>query len=360
MNRQTHRISQKAGLSPGSAVYVGPDRTGKVNIDVIDYDATSLTEKRVGGPSDCAPFRETTTVTWINVDGLHEPAVVEGLGKIFGIHPLHVEDIVNSGGRPKADDTPDYVFVVLKMLYGNPETGELVVEHVSVAFGRNWVLTFQEPGRDVFDSVRQRIRKTDPRGRLLSTDYLAYSLIDAVVDNYFIVLEDVGEAIGKLEDEIALQPKTESLAAIRELRKKLILLRKAVWPLREVIGSLERMETELIHPATEPYLRDLYEHSVQVIDSVETYRDMMATMLDLYHTAVSNRLNEIMKMLTIIATIFIPLGFLAGVYGMNFDTGAGPLNMPELRWKYGYLLFWGMASCVGGGLLLFFRRKKWL
>ena len=360
MDRQSHSISKKAGLSPGSAVYVGPERAGKVNIDVIDYDATNLTERRVADISECIPFRESGTVTWINVDGLHEPALVESLGKTFGIHPLHVEDVVNSGGRPKADDTPDYVFVVLKMLYLNRPASQLVVEHVSVAFGRNWVLTFQEPGRDVFDPIRQRIRKTEPRGRLLSPDYLAYSLIDAVVDNYFVVLEDIGESIEALEDEIADRPKAESLARIRLLRKKLILLRKAVWPLREVVGNLGRMETELIHSSTAPYLRDLYEHAIQVIDSVETYRDMMATMLDLYHTGVSNRLNEIMKVLTIIATIFMPLGFLAGVFGMNFDTSAGPLNMPELGWAYGYLWFWTLVLATGGGLLWFFRRKGWM
>jgi magnesium transporter len=360
MHRPAHRISKKVGLSPGSAVYVGPERTGRIKVSVIDYDATNLTETMTANPADCAPFRDSPSITWINVDGLHEPGVIEGLGENFGLHPLHVEDIVNSGGRPKSDDAPEYVFVILKMLYLDQNGGDLVVEHVSVVFGRNWVLTFQEPGRDVFDVIRHRIRKTEPRGRLLSTDYLAYSLIDAVVDNYYLVLEDLGDSIEALEDEIAEQAKPESLATIRQLKKKLILLRKAVWPLREVVGNLERMESELIHPPTKPYLRDLYEHSVQVIDTVETYRDMMATMLDLYHTGMSNRLNEIMKMLTIIATIFIPLGFLAGVYGMNFDTGAGALNMPELRWEYGYLLFWAMAACVGGGLLWYFRRKKWL
>jgi magnesium transporter len=355
-----HRISKKAGLSPGTAVYIGPERTGRVRISVIDYDSTSLRERELASPAECSSMLQAPTVTWVNVDGLHEPGVVEELGKIFGIHPLHVEDIVNSGGRPKADDAPEYVFVVLKMLYTDKKSGDLVVEHVSVAFGRNWVLTFQEPGRDVFDSVRTRIRTTEPRVRLTSPDYLAYSLIDAVVDNYYIVLEEIGEGIEALEDEVADQPKPESLATIRELRKKLILLRKAIWPLREVIGSLERMESELIQKSTEPYLRDLYEHSVQAIDSVETYRDMMATMLDLYHTGVSNRLNEIMKMLTIISTIFIPLGFLAGVYGMNFDTAAGPFNMPELHWPFGYILFWSMAAAIGAGLLLYFRRKKWL
>jgi magnesium transporter len=360
MSHMIHQISKKAGLSPGTAVYIGRERTERVRMSVMDYDSTNLKEREITDPSECAAFPETPTITWLNVDGLHQPAVVVELGRIFGIHPLHIEDIVNSGGRPKADDAPEYVFVVLKMLYMDKDSGELVVEHVSVVFGRNWVLTFQEPGRDVFDSVRLRIRNTQPRMRLTSPDYLAYSLIDAVVDNYYIVLEEIGEGIEALEDDVADQPKPESLATIRELRKKLILLRKAIWPLREVIGSLERMESGLIQPSTRPYLRDLYEHAVQAIDSVETYRDMMATMLDLYHTGVSNRLNEIMKMLTIIATIFIPLGFLAGVYGMNFDTGAGPLNMPELGWPYGYALFWSMAASVGGGLLWFFRRKGWL
>ncbi|MEW5796704.1 MAG: magnesium/cobalt transporter CorA [Candidatus Zixiibacteriota bacterium] len=360
MGRFIHKVSRKAGLSPGSVVYIGPVRAVNVHIDVMDYDDSRLVERRLSELSECTAYLETPTITWINVDGLHEPAVVEGVGGQLGLHPLHLEDVVNTMGRPKVEDTDEYVFVILKMLYLKADEGELVVEHVGVAFGRDWVVTFQEPGRDVFDAVRHRIRKTEPRNRFMSTDYLAYALLDAVVDSYFAVVEDIGERIERLEDDIADHPTSEGAAAIRDLRKKLILLRKAVYPLREVAGGLERVESGLISDSTRPYLRDLYEHTVQVIDTVEMHREMLSTLLDLYHTGVSNRLNEIMKILTIIATIFIPLGFLAGVYGMNFDREAGRFNMPELGWPYGYLMFWGLAIAVGGGLLWFFRRKRWL
>lgn len=360
MDRTVNRVSRKAGFQPGSVIYVGRERAEEVSIDIIDYDETSFQEQRVTDVEDCFPFRDTASVTWINVNGIHEPELVEKLGGHYGVHPLILEDVVNSRQRPKFNEATDYILVVLKMIYANRKGGELIAEQVSVLFGRNWVVTFQEPGGDVFEPVRERLRKTVPRGKFLSTDYLAHALIDAVIDHYFVILEDIGDRIEDLEDEIAGYPRPESLKTIRELKMKLLVLRRAVWPLREVIGDLERTESSLVKPATLPYLRDVYEHTINVIDTVEIYRDMIAGLLDLYHTAVSNRLNEIMKVLTIIATIFIPLGFLAGVYGMNFDTQAGPLNMPELGWPFGYLMFWALAAAVAGGLLWFFYKKRWL
>jgi len=360
MDRSVHRVSRKAGFQPGSVVYVGQERTEKVSIEVIDYDDSRLDERCVSGVEECFPFRDTATVTWINVNGIHEPELVEQLGLHYGIHPLILEDIVNSRQRPKFNEAADYILIILKMIYAAHPGGDLIAEQVSVLFGRNWVITFQEPEGDVFDPVRERLRKTVPRGKYLAADYLAHALIDAVVDHYFVILENLGDQIESLEDDIADHPRPESLSTIRELKMKLLVLRRAVWPLREVIGGLERTESNLVRPTTLPYLRDVYEHTVNVIETVEIYRDMIAGLLDLYHTAVSNRLNEIMKVLTIIATIFIPLGFLAGVYGMNFDTQAGPFNMPELGWPFGYLVFWGMAAAVAGGLLWFFHRRRWL
>ena len=360
MARLFSRLSKKIGMTPGSIIYIGKERTTDVHIDVIDYSETEHKEKRLTNIEDCFPFKDSPTITWINIDGIHKPEPIEKLGQHFGIHPLVLEDIVNTGHRPNMQDTEDYIFIVIKMLYGDKEDGEIKSEQVSVLFGKNWVITFQETSDDVLDIVRQRIKRTVPRTRLMSADYLAYSLIDAVVDYYFIILEQIGEKVEMLEDEIAENPKTESLATIRDLKKQLIILRKSVWPLREVIGGLERIETKLIKKSTIPYIRDLYEHTIQVIDTVETFRDMVSGLLDLYHTGVSNRMNDIMKVLTIFATMFIPLGFLAGVYGMNFDTSISPFNLPELRFYFGYPMFWLTVIIVIVGLLWFFRRKKWL
>ncbi len=352
--------AKKLGLKPGEVVFVGEKRVEKVTIEVIDYTESDLTEQHVVNVEECFPFKESSTVTWINITGIHDTDVVEQIGKHFDMHPLILEDIVNTGQRPKIEDAGVHIVVVLKMLYKGDEDGELTAEQVSIVFGKNWVITFQEKPQDVFELVRQRIRRTVPRVRFMTADYLAYALIDAVVDHYFVMLEDVGERIEALEDEIGDSPKQESLATIRNLKKQLIFMRKAVWPLREVIGGLERTESRLIADSTDPYLRDLYEHTVQVIDTVETFRDMVSGLLDLYHTGVSNRMNEIMKVLTIFATIFIPLGFLAGVYGMNFDTGASPFNLPELGLRFGYPMFWGAVIAVAGGLLWYLRRKTWL
>lgn len=359
MTSRSSSLSKKAGLKPGSVVYVGIERAEKAKIDIIDYSESEHQEKRLANVEDCFPFKDSPSVTWINVDGIHETAIVEQIGRHFGIHPLVMEDIVNASHRPKMEDATEYIFVVLKMLYYRGGEGDLTAEQVSVLLGKNWVITFQETGEDVFGAVRQRIKQTVPRVRLMNSDFLAYSLLDAVVDHYFIVLEKIGDEIEALEDEVAENPGAESLDTIRGLKKRLIFMRKAVWPLREVIGGLERTESGLINESTEPYIRDLYEHTIQIIDTVETYRDMVSGLLDLYHTGVSNRMNEIMKVLTIFATIFIPLGFLAGVYGMNFDTSISPFNMPELGFRFGYIMFWGAVVVVGGGLLWFFRRKKW-
>ncbi len=360
MTKRVNRISKKLGLMPGSVIYVGTDRAEKVNIKIIDYTESEYQEKIASTVEECFPFKDSPTISWINVDGIHNTQIVEQIGSHFGMHPLVLEDIVNTGQRPKMEDATDYIFVVLKMLYHGKGDGDLMAEQVSVLFGNNWVITFQETGEDVFEIVRQRIKRTVPRMRFMHADYLAYALIDAVVDHYFIVLEKIGEQIETLEDEISESPKQESLETIRDLKKQLIFMRKAVWPLREVIGGLERIESTLIDDSTEPYIRDLYEHTVQIIDTVETFRDMVSGLLDLYHTSISNRMNEIMKVLTIFAAIFIPLGFLAGVYGMNFDTSISPFNLPELGFRFGYLIFWAGVVAIAGGLLWFFRRKKWL
>lgn len=360
MTKLISRVSKKHGLKPGSVVYVGKDRTEDVHINIIDYSSSDYDEKHVSATEECFPYKDSSTLTWINVDGIHDTGLVQKIGLHFGMHDLVLEDIVNSGQRPKVEDADDHIFMVLKMIYMDSGNGEIKAEQVSILFGKNWVITFQETGEDVFDLVRTRIKKTVPRVRFMTADYLAYALVDAVVDHYFIALEQLGDEIEILDDAVSENAKPEHLNKIRDLKKRLIFLRKAVWPLREVIGGIERTESKLIKKSTIPYLRDLYEHTIQVIDTVETFRDMVSGLLDLYHTGVANRMNDIMKVLTIFATIFIPLGFLAGVYGMNFDTGASPFNLPELGFRYGYPMFWTTAVLVAGGLLWFFRRKSWL
>jgi magnesium transporter len=360
MPRLIKKISRTRGLTPGTVVFIGERKIEKTQIRIIDYDTTELEEKTVASVEECFPFKDKPTVTWINIDGLHEVEPIEKIGQHFGIHPLILEDIANTGQRPKLDASGNCLFLALKMLTIDQESNRIHSEQISFVVGSNFVISFQERIGDVFDPIRDRIRKSVPRVRFMDSDFLAYSLVDAIVDGYFSVLETLSERIEDLEARLLENPGPESLEAIHELKRELVYMRKAVWPLREVIGGLERMETEFIHDSTRIYLRDLYEHAIQVIDTVETFRDMMSGLLDIYLSSVSNRMNEVMKVLTIIATIFIPLSFLAGVYGMNFNTSISRLNMPELSLPYGYILFWILALLIGGGLFLYFKRKKWL
>ena len=360
MPRKKSKMARKIGLKPGALLYVGEQKIEKPTIDIIDYDAENLTERHTGKIEDCLPFRDTPTITWININGIHDVTLIEALGSHFDVHPLVLEDIINTGHRPKLEETERYVFVVLKMLYFAESTRELESEQVSVLFGGRTIISFQEKEGDVFAPVRERLKKTVPRVRFMGADYLAYTLLDAVVDHYFVVLETIGEEIEVLEDELVDNPTPEKLEKTHAMKRLLIQLRKSVWPLREVIGGLERAESPHIQSTLRPYLRDLYEHVIQVIDSVETYRDMVSGLLDMYMSSVSNKMNEVMKVLTIIATIFIPLGFLAGVYGMNFNTEASPFNLPELGLRYGYPLFWAVVLLIAGGLFWFFRRRRWL
>jgi len=360
MPRLIKKHSKSKGLKPGAVVFVGDQKIEKIRIRIIDFDETNIEEKEVSSIEECFPFKETPTVTWINIDGLHEVEQIEKIGEHFDIHPLVLEDIANTGQRPKLEVSENYFFLVLKMLYCDSDDDGMKSEQFSFVVGNNFVISFQERVGDVFEPVRNRIRKTIPRIRFMNTDYLTYTLIDAIVDGYFSVLETLGERIENMEDRLISDPTPANLETIHDLKRELILMRKAVWPLREVIGGLERLESKMIYDTTRPYLRDLYEHTIQVIDTVETFRDMVSGLLDIYMSSISNKMNEVMKVLTIIATIFIPLGFLAGVYGMNFDTSSSPLNMPELGLPFGYIMFWGLAVLIGGGLFIFFKRKRWL
>ena len=346
--------SKKRGLPPGTLVHIGEKKIEQVKIRVIDYDEAQLQEKEAKTIEECFPFRNLPTVTWVNIDGLHDIEVMEKIGKHFGLHPLALEDILNTDQRPKIEDFDDYIFVVLKMLCFDEDQEEVRAEQISIILGPNFVLSFQEKVGDIFDPLRERIRNAKGRVRKMGPDYLAYALMDAIVDNYFTVLEKLGEKIESMEEELVTNPTPETLQTMHNLKREMIFLRKSVWPLREVVSRLERGESKLIKDSTEIYLRDVYDHTIQVIDTIETFRDMLSGMLDIYLSSVSNRMNQVMKVLTIIATIFIPLTFIAGIYGMNFEF------MPELRWRWAYFTVLFAMVIVGIAMVAYFRRKRWL
>ena len=354
MAKKTHKRSEKVGLPPGSLVYVGEKKMERAKITIIDYDEQSYQEKEAKTVEECFPFKQTATVTWINIDGVHDAEVVGKMGNHFGIHSLILEDIMTTQQRPKMEDLGDYIFVVLRMLSYGDKTKEVNSEQVSLIIGSNFVISFQESVGDVFDSIRDRIRTGKGRLRKMGPDYLAYTLVDSIVDNYFIILEKLGEKVEVLEEELVSDPGRKTLQEIHVLKREMIFLRKSVWPLREVVSGLERAESSLIKESTGIFFRDVYDHTIQVIDTVETYRDMLSGMLDMYLSSLSNRMNEVMKVLTIIATIFIPLTFIAGVYGMNFKF------MPELEWRWGYFGILGFMLAIGVFMLFLFNRKKWL
>lgn len=355
MKRLTQKRSRKSGLPPGSLVHTGEKTSGHTLITIIDYDPSAFQEKQVTTIDECFLFRDKPSVTWINVDGLNQPEIIQKLGDCYGFHPLVLEDILSTGQRPKMEDYTDYLYIVLKMLYPGADDREIVIEQISLIVGPNFVLSFQEGLEgDVFTNIRERIRKDKGRIRKMGADYLVYALLDAVVDSYFGILERLGEDIEDTEDRLVNNPAQQTLTEIHFLKRELIFLRKAVWPLREVISGLQRGESPLIQDGTRVYLRDVYDHTIQIIETVETFRDMASGMIDIYLSSISYRMNAVMKVLTIIATIFMPLTFLAGVYGMNFK------YMPELSWPWGYPLLWLVMISISIAMLLFFRKRKWL
>jgi len=368
MKKLTKKRSKKIGLPPGTPVHIGDEKTAPVTISVINYSETLLNERKLQKIEECFPLIDTSTVpsegtasspsgrscTWINIDGLHKVDIIEKIGANFKLHPLTLEDIVNTEQRPKMEDYGDYLFLVLKMLTYGDKTHEIHTEQVSLILGSNFIISFLEDPGDVFDPVRERLRKSGGKIRKSGADYLAYRLMDAVIDHYYLILEKLGDRIESLEEELVTRPSQTTLHNLHSLKRSMIFLRKSVWPLRELISGLERSESVLIQKTTRVFLRDIYDHTIQVIDTMETFRDMVSGMLDIYLSSISYKMNEIMKVLTIIATIFIPLTFVAGVYGMNFD------NMPELRWHWGYFYLWGVMAAIALVMLFYFRKKKWM
>lgn len=345
---------KQIGLPPGTLVYTGEKEKEPVNISLIEYDQNSFTEKKIDKLDEILFSKENEKVSWITIDGVHDIQLMEKIQNYFNIHPLAMEDIVHTTQRPKAEDYQDKLFIVLRMFLYDEENHDMKNEQVSFILGKNYLLTFLEDPGDVFNPVRERIRKDGTKIRSNGADFLTYSLVDAIVDSYFHILEKLGEEIEELEDRLVVQPTRDDLQAVHHMRRNMILLRKSVWPLREVIAHLQRNEHDVINQSTQIYLRDVYDHIIQIIDTIESYRDMIVGMLDVYLSSTSNKLNEVMKVLTIISTLFIPLTFLAGVYGMNFH------YFPELEMKWMYPWgFWTVSLLISFGMILFFKRKKW-
>jgi magnesium transporter len=353
-SRKKRRLSGKAGLPPGSLIHVGEEKTEPVTIAITDYGPGDLTETVVRDAAACAAYRDTDTVTWINVNGVHDTAVVERLGNLFNIHPLVLEDIVNTEQRPKFEVFNDYLFIVIKMLMLDEHNENVRAEQVSILLCPHCIISFQEQEGDVFAKIRERLRNEKSRIRRMGPDYLMYALLDAIVDGYFGIIEKFGERIENVEREVIVAPAPKTIQTIYAMKRDMIFLRRLVYPLREVIGGAERSETSLVDGATMTYLRDVYDHTIQVMDTIESSRDLLSGLLDSYLSSVSNKMNEVMKVLTIIATIFIPLTFIAGIYGMNFE------YMPELGWRWGYPLVWMVMGALTVAMVVYFRRKNWL
>lgn len=350
--------STKLGLPPGTAVYIGEKRIEPIRISVIFYNQTSFTEEILNTPEECASYLQRAgtdgAVAWINVDGLHDVAVIEKLAQQIGLHPLVIEDIVNTTQRPKCLDYTNYLHTVLKMINIDPAQKRIETEQLSLILGPHYVVSFQEQRGDCFDSLRERIRTGKGRSRSCDADYLFYAIIDSIVDHYFVVVEELDDKIERLEEELLLSATTFHLTEIHRSRRELLDIRRAVWPLRELIQSLIRDEGKLISDATRLFIRDVYDHSIEVIEVVELLRDTSGGLIELYLSHSSNKVNMVMKTLTVIATIFMPLTFIVGVYGMNFDV------MPELHWHYGYPLVMFFMLLLSTLMLAHFKRKGWL
>ena len=339
---------------PGSVIFVGSRKVDQARVTVMDYDQGNLRELDLKKVAEGERFKKTETVTWINVDGVHDTELIMELGRSFDLHPLILEDIVHTGQRPKMEEHEDCLFLVVKMLRYDQDLEQVVGEQLSMVLGRSFLLTFQEQPGDTFEPVRERIRRQKGRVRGAGIDYLAYALLDTVVDNYIFIIERLGEKVEDLEEEVLFAPSQAVLEKITRYKREMNYIRKSVRPFRELILQLNSLDSDLISDKTAPFLRDLQGLALQSVEIIDTYREMLFDQLNVYNTGVSIKLNEIMKVLTIFAAIFIPLTFIAGVYGTNFE------YFPELHYKYSYFIFWAVLLLVAGVMVRFFRRRGWL
>lgn len=354
--RQTQFFRRTSpGAAPGTLA-VDPHATPPV-VRVMAYDAQTLFERQAPTAAEVEPFLGQGHVVWVNVEGLGDAATLQKLAQMFGLHPLALEDVVNTHQRAKVEQYGEVLFIVARM----SSLGErLETEQVSLFLGRGFVLTFLEDPGDSFDPVRERLRQGHAKLRAGNSGYLAYALLDAVIDAYFPIIEAYGDRLDVLEDDVILRPDQHCIARVHDAKRDLRTLRRAVWPLREALGLLNRDECRLLDAETHVHLRDCHDHVIQIIDLVETYRELGSDLTDLYLSSLSNRLNEVMKVLTIISTVFIPLSFVAGVYGMNFNPESSPWNMPELKWRWGYPFALSIMAAMVVSMAAFFYRKGWL
>ncbi|MBU4317609.1 MAG: magnesium/cobalt transporter CorA [Proteobacteria bacterium] len=354
MKRFTKETYKKSGMSPGSLIHIGDKKIEQPLISFFDYDEANCMEKQDASMENISPVNASDLTAWINIDGIHDAGVIETIGKHFNIHALTLEDIMHTGQRPKVEEFEDYLYVVIKMLTFEEGQDKIHSEQVSFILGDNFLVSFQENHGDVFDAVRERIRKAKGRIRKKKADYLLYALMDAIVDNYFLILESLGDRIESLEEEMLGTSHQTTLVTLHNIKQELIFFRRQVWHVRDFLNVLEKGDKQFFQESTTLFLRDLHDHTVQVIDAIESYRDLLTGMQDLSLSHTSARMNEVMKILTIISTIFIPITFLAGVYGMNFKF------MPEIDKPWAYPAFWFIVIVVILGMVFFFRRKKWL
>jgi magnesium transporter len=354
MTESASSISSKAGLPPGTLIHVGEVLAAKTRITVIDYSRERTTEQVVLTLEEISRYRDTESVTWLNVEGLIDVPMIEAIGREFDIHPLVLEDILNTQQRPKFEQYDDYLFLVFKAIY--PAADEVAVnyEQVSILILSDLVITFKEKQDAIFEPIKARLGNQKGRIRRLGADYLAYAILDTVVDHYLSLQDYLDEIVETVEDDLLASPGVETLASIQRIRRELIFIRRSVSPLRELLNGILRSDSLLIADETLIYFRDVHDHVLRVTDAIDTYRDMMTGLLDIYNSTISNRMNEIMKVLTVFATIFIPLTFLTGIYGMNFA------YMPELGWRWSYPLLWMCFLLIAVVLLVYFKKKRWL
>jgi len=348
------KLSKKAGLPPGTVVHIGRENNSDVSMSLIHYNAESVENKERIAIDECLEYVQKEGVSWITINGIHKTQIIESIGKLFNLHSLVLEDIVNTEQRPKFEEFDDYLFFTLKNLEFDVEQKETHYEQISFVLGKNYVISFQEKESDLFLQIKERIMNGISRARGKGADYLIYLLIDATVDSYYSITENIEDNIEILEEKVLADTSGKTLAEIQKIKRDLVILLKSVFPLREAIGKIQRRENPLIHESTHIFFNSIYDHVVHIIESVESQRDILSGLMDIYLSNISNHMNSVMKVLTVIATIFIPLTFFAGVYGMNFK------YFPELEWRWGYALFWTLCLFCVLLMLFYFRKKKWL